>query len=311
MVSKKTVRRAREALTSGGPAVADVFGARTSVDPATGAVRAEGGVGSEFINPFTEFGLGSLDAASARQGITPTEAGFDIRQLFAGAGAPTGVGQDFLQTGADIASAFRNFDPDAFATTQLERLNRIAGPAEATEANRLANRLFTSGRLGAGDTSAGAAFGELGRRQASARDERAIRALGLAGQEADRLRGAALDFARGGTDITGAGTRNVADIFSTLRGEDQFQQDFTDTLLRRAAGAQEGAIAGLEGQRQALSAAFTGAELAEARRTNIANAELQRTKKKGFLDKVAGAAVGGLTSFATGGGSSLAKRLFS
>jgi hypothetical protein len=296
MASKKDIRKALAAQEADA-ATTNVAGATTVVDPNTGEVRSEGGVGSEFIPGATAAGTDVLGQAGQRiaQGAQPQDANFDATQLFTGGLTQTQTGNKFAGIGSGIADAFSGFDQTAFAKDAFDKLENIAGPGESNAANTLANRLFSSGRLGGDDTKSGRAFGELATAQSGARDERALRSLEFAGTEADRLAGLAQSFGESGASITGQGTQNVANIFGTLRGEDQFQQDFTGGQINQAGQLQEQAIQGTTSQQNAINAAFAGADLAQQRRDSKSKALLSKTPKAG------GSVLGGIAKGVLGG----------
>jgi hypothetical protein len=143
---------------------------------------------TQSSNQFNElsnlFGQQARDAFGRAQ--TPQ---FDITQSGLGpqqiGQLQQGIQQQFGNVGEAIGRQ-SNFDADAFAATQFDRLNSLAARGEEIAANRVGGNLFARGRLGANDTRSGAAFEGLARAQGDNRTARAMQALQLAGSEADR-----------------------------------------------------------------------------------------------------------------------------
>lgn len=184
---------------------------------------SEGGIniqgGSPFQQQFEQFtGAGSQLLSGAlgdRPDLTPQ---FDPSQ---------GPGAFFTGLGTQAGQALQGFDPDAFATSQFERLNRLAAPGERTQTANAAQRLFGAGRLGGRDTAAGGVFGALDLSQRLGRDARLGQALGLAGTEQDRLTTQAGLFSQLGEQFTAGGT--ARDL-----GERQFQQGANQSDILQA-----------------------------------------------------------------------------
>lgn len=97
------------------------------------------------------------------------------------------MANQFMGMGQQAGQALQGFDADAFAQTQMDRMNQLAQPGEQMQANQTAQRLFSGGRLGAQDTTSGQVFRDLSQAQQMAQTERAMQSVGMAGQERDRL----------------------------------------------------------------------------------------------------------------------------
>ena len=123
-------------------------------------ITPEGQVVSD-PNQFTEFGDQLLAAGGDFLNRGPA---FDVG---AATGGISGLESNRLRT----ENAFSNlqtaigqtpqFDVDAFAAEQFDRLNSLAARGEETAASSLANNLFARGRLGRDDTTTGDAFSAL------------------------------------------------------------------------------------------------------------------------------------------------------
>ena len=223
-------------------------------------LTATGGVGSEYAQPFAGLvgsALGDFRNTNVgRIGNAP----FDLRQVlgqFGNLGATAGSGQAdalggmFMSNAQQALGAAGQFNIDQFAGTQFDRLNRLAAPGEQTQANQLATRLFSQGRLGANDSRSGALFRELDLSQGMQRDARLGQALGLATSESQRLNALANDYTtqfgalQGLSQQLRAGNQSqTQSLFGAVRGDEltmaQFQNQLRDSLLSQATGAQGG-----------------------------------------------------------------------
>lgn len=125
-------------------------------------------------------------------------------------------------------NSVNQFDPNAFASQQFDRLNSLASRGDEIAANRVANSLFSSGRLGANDTATGLAFEGLARGQENARTERALEATNMANSEAQRL----FDQQQTGilnqfgmlNSLTGQGQNQFNNLFTQTGGNNSFTQ---------------------------------------------------------------------------------------
>lgn len=141
-------------------------------------------------NQFTD--LSDIFGQIAQQQIAASQNGPTID-----VNAATGGVAGLQQNQQDITGAFANlsgaingqsqFDIDAFANEQFDRLNSLAARGEQTAASQTANSLFSRGRLGGADTASGNVFEALDRSQRDAATNRALTATQLAGAERDRL----------------------------------------------------------------------------------------------------------------------------
>jgi hypothetical protein len=157
-----------------------------------------GPFGSVSVSPENQINFGDSPFSNLSQAFAQQAQGFLQPQAPAINLAQAGIGAQ--QVGAfqpQIQQAFgglqnligqqSQFDPNAFAATQFERLQSLARPGEERTANTLANQLFAGGRLGRDDTATGRAFEGLAQGQEQARTQRALQAIGLAGTERDRI----------------------------------------------------------------------------------------------------------------------------
>jgi len=256
----------------------------------TGAT-VSGGIGSELASPFAAFAGEEL----RRAGIMPGGQFFlDPNTAFAGAGATDPTAGNFTAAGNTLLQRLQGFDPDAFASQQFERLNRLAAPGEETAAAQTANELFARGRLGSGDSVSGRVFRDLDLSQALARDNRLLQAIGLAGRESDRLFGQATGAAGLGANLDSAATQRFLQAINAGTGVGQFQEQLRNSALQRALGGLGGIQASTAGQQQALQAALTGAGLSTNARVGAAS-----TIAAG--GQAAGNATGNLTAGILGG----------
>lgn len=147
------------------------------------------GIIQQDNNQFTDLSRLFADIAGQQAGA----AGTPLFDLGATGFSPQMLGQNnmgiqnqFGALGAAINSQ-PQFDPNAFAATQFDRLESLASRGDELAANRVANQLFSQGRLGARDTRTGAAFEGLARAQGDSRTQRALTATQLANSEAQRM----------------------------------------------------------------------------------------------------------------------------
>jgi len=272
-----------------------------------GVTSSSGGLGAEqgrTFNDLTTSFLGQIPGAPTGQ------INLDPNSIL-GAGTDNSVSAPWMERantlfgqGGDVLAAFKGFNPDAFAATQFERLNRLAAPAEQTAANQTATRLFGSGRLGVNDSRSGQVFRDLDMSQAMARDARLLSAIGLAGTESDRLLSQ-------GTTLLGAGT-NQATTGETMQastlarflqgiqgaqGVGNYNTNYITSLLGQASQGQAGAYASGQGQRDAIATALTGAGSTSA--ASLASAKLGATQGQ-YLGDLLGTATGGIVDALSG-----------
>lgn len=139
-------------------------------------------------NQFTD--LSRAFGEQAMQFLSTQPTGIDLQQAGVSAGNIGQFNNAIMNQFGNLSNAINTqpqFDPNAFAALQFDRLNSLASRGEEIAANRVANNLFARGRAGANDTQAGNVFSELARAQGDARTQRALTATNLANQEAQRL----------------------------------------------------------------------------------------------------------------------------
>jgi hypothetical protein len=219
-------------------------GATANVGPDGATVT--GGAGSSLIPGFESAAQQSLDAGT-NLGLTPQQA-----MQMAQAQDPTAQG--FTAAGNAMLQRLQGFDPDAFASQQFERLNRLAAPGEETAASSTANALFSRGRLGGNDSVSGRAFGDLDLSQRMARDSRLLQSIGLAGQESDRLANFATQFGGAGNQFQNDAVQRFMASLGAGTGTAGFN-------LNQATTAAGGINTALTPQQQALHAALSGSAL--------------------------------------------------
>lgn len=167
------------------------------------------------------------------------------------------------------------FDPNAFAALQFDRLNSLASRGEEIAANRVANNLFSRGRLGSQDTATGAAFESLARAQEDARTSRALTATQLANQEAQRL------FNQNQTGI-----QNQFGLLGQLAQQQQagvgnflqlegFNQAAQQQALQNSLGFGQGAGSVLNPNFQALTAVLNRQSTDQAARAGVSSTNAQ------------------------------------
>lgn len=242
-------------------------------------LTASGGVGSQYATNFADLigsTLGDLrNTGVGRLGNAP----FDLRSALGdmgNLGATTGsnqadaLGRQFMTNAQSALGAAGRFNIDEFAGEQFARLNRLAAPGEQTQANQLASRLFSQGRLGANDSRSGALFRELDLSQGMQRDARLGQALGLATSESQRLAGLANDYTtqfgalQGLSQQLRAGNQSqTQSLFGALRGDEltmaEFQNQLRGSLLEQATGAQTGITNAYIPLQNAINTSLTGA----------------------------------------------------
>jgi hypothetical protein len=205
-----------------------------------------------------------------------------------------GPGADFLAGGQKLLQGFGDFDQDAFARTQLDRLNALARPGEESAASGLANRLFSQGRLGGDDTRSGTAFGLLNQSQERAQTERALASLGLAREEAGSRAGLATQLAGAGVNLQGGQLQNFLQAIQGGTGLAGAQAGLSESLLGRSLGATGGIQSALSPEQQAIQNLLAGTQIKQT--TDLARGQIQLQGSQ-----AAGAAKGGLISGLVGG----------
>ena len=259
-------------------------------------LTASGGVGSQYATNFADLigsTLGDLRNTNVgRLGNAP----FDLRAALGdmgNLGATTGsnqadaLGRQFMTNAQGALGAAGRFNIDEFAGEQFARLNRLAAPGEQTQANQLATRLFSQGRLGANDSRSGALFRELDLSQGMQRDARLGQALGLATSESQRLTGLANDYTTQFGALQGLSQQlrtgnqsQLQSLFGAVRGDEltmaQFQNQLRDSLLSQATGAQGGIENSFAGLQNSMNMALQGAGF-----TTTANARAGQYQAQG------------------------------
>lgn len=266
-------------------------------------LTASGGVGSQYALNFSDLigsTLGDLRNTNVgRLGNAP----FDLRAALGdmgNLGATTGSNQadalsrQFMGQAQNALGAAGRFNIDQFAGEQFARLNRLAAPGEQTQANQLATRLFSQGRLGANDSRTGALFRELDLAQGMQRDARLGQALGLATSESQRLTGLANDYTTQFGALQGLGQQlrvgnqnQLQSLFGAVRGDEltmaQFQNQLRDSLLSQATGAQTGILNAYAPLQNAINSSLTGALGTATGNVNAAQFQAQAGQQIGGL----------------------------
>lgn len=162
-----------------------------------------GGLGGGAMGPAGA-NLRALDEAlGGIQAPGPTIGVSQLQPTIGDFSALTRAGTGALGASEAAREALGDFDPDAFAGRQFERLEALSAPQEATAANQLLERLYGTGRLGVQEGGRQRELTELAIAQESARNQRALQALGLAGQEQQRLASQAGLFGQLGAGLLG------------------------------------------------------------------------------------------------------------
>ena len=186
--SAKAAKDARRAAQLQPMAVNTPFG-NASIDK--GRLEVQDAPGTKLAPQFEGIAGQGLGQAQNALGQLAPGLNIDPTAFFSAAsqvGGPTaqafgGMGQNFLGAGQQLLQSIGSFDADAFAQDRFQALNQLAAPGEERAAGSLANRLFSRGRLGGGDTTAGRAFGDLEQAQQRALTERGIMSQQAASQE--------------------------------------------------------------------------------------------------------------------------------
>lgn len=216
---------------------------------------------------------------------------------FAGLQELRAGGRGALASSEAARQALGSFDPDAFAATQFGRLEDLARPGEETAASRAISRVFSRGRLGFREGGRQQELSELAFAQEQARNQRRLQAIGLAGQEQDRLTQQATAFGGLGRELIGAGEtlgQGRSDLaFRQALASGQFGLQELESLFgQRLAGAQfgQGQAAELFGQQLAseqlrtgqrqniFQQALAGSEFQESQRLNRFQQALQASQ---------------------------------
>lgn len=234
---------------------------------ATG-VSGQGGLGSAAGTPFDQATLAFLSEAMG----SPSGA-FNLNP-----GDVLGIGQrpnaqadGFMAKSQGFLDSLTSFNPDAYATQQFERLNRLAAPGEDSAARSTANSLFSRGRLGVNDTRSGQVFRDLDLSQSMARDNRLLQSIGLAGTEQDRLVSNATSFGLNAENLRTSGVnRDLAGVNAAL-GVGQFQNAIQGSQLQNALSAQQGVIGSTVGAQQAIQNALAGSGISTNARVGAAS----------------------------------------
>lgn len=230
------------------------------------------GIISQENNQFTD--LSRLFADQSRQQLAGSgQPLLDLGQAGIGTGA-VGAGNQAIQDQFGVLQGAINqqpqFDSDAFAAQQFDRLQSLAGRGEEIAANRTANSLFGSGRLGANDTATGAAFEGLARAQGDARTGRALQATQLATAEGDRLfrqnqQGVQNQFGFL-NNLVGQGTNN----FNQLIGGSAFNQAGQQQAIQNTLGFAGAAGTVLDPNFKALTATLNAQSTDQSARAGVA-----------------------------------------
>ena len=246
------------------------FGANGRID--SGGLTVDGGVGSRLAGGFEGLAAQLLGGAG---GAIPQGMGISAGQALAGAfgAGEGGIGGDFLSAARQALGGVNSFNADQFAADRFQQLQGLARPGEERAANSLATRLFSRGRVGAEDTTAGRAFGELDQAQSQAETMRFLQSQDAANQQLQSRIGAA-----GGLAGTGSGlqTDNLQRFLASLQGG-QSQQGSNLSLFQGLLGGAQGATQGISQAfaptRDAIQSLLGGAQLTQT--SDLAQAKIQ------------------------------------
>lgn len=122
----------------------------------------------------------------------------------------------FGQAATNALGSLGSFDPNQLAADYANNLRAAARPAEENAANRLAQNLYNTGRLGS--TGGAGLMGELGKSLEEADIQRTIAGQQLAGQEQSRLAGMAQGLQGAGLAEQQAGVSNQLGLAGALSG---------------------------------------------------------------------------------------------
>ena len=279
-----------------------------------GNLSVQGGIGSQLAPGFEQFAGDTLGQAQAAQGALPPGLSLDPNQQLAQLGQAGQAqadqfgqaGANFLGAGQQALGGVSSFNADQFAQDRLAQLNQLAAPGEANAANTLANQLFSSGRLGGGDTASGRAFGDLSQSLSRAETERAILSQQAATQELGNRIGqaGALSNFGGQTSIQGqdiAGQEQGRGL-NALQGAG-LAQGFNQQNVQGLLGLSTQGLAGIQDAfaptRSAVQTLLAGSELQQSGTATAANAIQQGgTAQANLIGNATAGIVGGLTDFA-------------
>ncbi len=262
---KKANKKARAAAEFTPFNVSGPFGSGTISKE---GITSSGGPGAEQVGGFQN--LAQLFQGIASGAPTGQFDALDPNSAFAQAQAAGGGGAAFSQAGEGFLQSLQGFDADAFTNQQLERLRGLARPGEERAVNSMANRLFSSGRLGGDDTKSGQVFGDLAQAQEMSDLQRQLAAIGLSRDEMTNRAGMATQFANTGAGLDQAGIQNFLAQLSAGTSVGGAQQQFQTGSLQNALGATAGISTALQPSQQQIQNLLAGGGLISGANQNLA-----------------------------------------
>jgi len=290
--ARKNTRRARN-MAGFDPFSFSGFGADTSI---TGeGINLSGGAGSSLAPGFEGLAQRLLGGAGAN---IPAGLGFGVGNVVGGAMRAGRGGQGFLDAAGGVLGGISSFNPDEFAANRFSMLQNLARPGEERAAGSLASRLFSRGRFGGEDTSAGRAFGELDQAQSQAETMRFLQSQDAATQELQGRIGAAGGLAQTGMGINQSGIQNFLAAIGGGIQTSGAEQNIFNTLLGGAGQATTGIRQAFAPSRDAIQTLLAGSGM--QRQTDLAQANIQAgfdpTRGAEAASGAAGGFIGGLFS---------------
>jgi hypothetical protein len=260
-----------------------------------------GAPGTENAGQFADLAgqfISNVDPTAGQLDLDPNQVLAEA--LTKGAGAKA-LGQDFLGAAGSIAESLASFDPRAFATEQFDALNQLAARGEETAASKLANRLFSGGRLGGSDTQTGNVFGELERAQQDARTQRGLAATQSARDELASRTAAVGSLTQSGIGATSVGGMDLQQFLSAISGGQQaagFQQAFEQSQLQSALGATGGVTAALAPENINIANLLSASGLIQTSKANQAGiAQAGGNAQAAATGNFTGSLLSGLSGF--------------
>lgn len=220
----------------------------------------QSGPGGDLYGRFTGAAGGQLDNLGAFNG--------DINSTIANLFATGGQSPQSTQANnlfANFGTQLGNFDVNNAAGSYTDILNRLALPQEQQAANSLGNRLFAAGRLGANDTTAGRAFGDLAQAQAAAQDQRSLAAYNLANNQFNTLANATNTFGNLGSTLQTSNLNNFGKMVTIPSALDAQN-------IQNAGALTSSGNAALLPMSNQLANLFAGAQFSAGQKEAISNA---------------------------------------
>ena len=283
-----------------------------------GRLEVQDAPGTALAPGFEQFAATAQGQAQQGLGALPPGLSIDPTQAMAFA-AQSGQGTadlfaqqggSFLDAASQALGGVQSFDANAFAQQRFDDLNQLAAPGEARAAGSLANRLFSRGRLGGGDTASGRAFGDLEQAQQRAATERGIMSQQAASQElmqriqqAGSLQGFGGQAFQQGQDIASMEQGRFINSLQAGGLTQGFNMQNVQNLLGLSVGGTQGIQDAFAPSRATIQTLLGGSELQQGGAATAAQSIMQNgTNQANLIGNAATGIGGGLIDFASARG---------